>query len=259
MNTVRRMRRIFRNDGRSLIVAMDHGTNAGVVPGLERPGETIRNVVEGGADAVIANIGLAHSHAEELAGIGLIARLDLPPTKLGSGHGSTRVFDARHALRVGADAVVVNGAPGAGVENETLPSVAETVAECAPWGLPVLGEMVPGGFDGDKKYRTLENLVLSARIASELGADFIKIRYQPGFEKVVEACFCPVVVLGGARTDDMTLFLSSIKDAVDQGASGVAIGRNIWGSDDPYAMTRALAAIIHDGADVDTAVALVKS
>ncbi|MEW5815893.1 MAG: deoxyribose-phosphate aldolase [Spirochaetota bacterium] len=259
MDKTRRMNHIFKMDGRSLIVAMDHGANAGVVKGLEQPAKVIEQIVAGGADAVIANMGFARRFAGELSGLGLIARLDIAATKLGTGHDSRLVYKAEYALKLGADAVIVNGGPGKGVEEITLPNIARIVAECESLGMPVAGEMVPGGFDSDQSYKTLENLVLSARIASELGVDFIKIGYKPGFKKVVEGCFCPVVVLGGAKTDDQAEFLASIKDAIQSGAAGVAIGRNIWGAPNPLSMTRALAALIHAEVSVERAVEILNS
>jgi DhnA family fructose-bisphosphate aldolase class Ia len=259
MDKTRRMRQIFRKDGKSLIVAMDHGTNAGAVKGLEQPGAVIEAVVAGGADAVIANMGFAKKFASELAGTGLIARMDIAPTMIGKGHESRLVYEAEYALRLGADAVIVNGGPGIGVEEETLPNIAAMVEVCDALGLPVVGEMSPGGFDSAPELRTLDNIILGARIAAELGVDFVKTIYQPGFEKVIEGCFCPVVVLGGAKTDDTRAFLSSIVDAVSRGGAGVAIGRNVWGAEKPAAMAMALAAIVHDGADADTALEIYKS
>jgi DhnA family fructose-bisphosphate aldolase class Ia len=254
---VRRLQHIFRDDGRAFIVAMDHGTNAGAMPGIEDPGQAIREIVAGGADAIIANPGLAKAFEPELAGIGLILRLDLPPTMLGTGHGSSIAFNVQYALQLGADAVIVNGAPGAEVERLTLPVVAQVVQACDAVGMPVVGEMVPGGFDAEPSYRTLDNLVLSARIASELGADLVKIAYLPGFEKVVRGCFCPVVVLGGSKSSDPKIFLSSIKEAMDAGAKGVAVGRNVWGAENIYGMARALAAIIHRGASAEESAPLL--
>lgn len=253
MDKTRRMRRIFRRDGKSLIVAMDHGTNAGAVKGLEQPGKVIEAVVEGGADAIIANMGFAKRFASELADVGFIARMDIAPTMIGRGHESRLMYEAEYALKMGADGVIVNGGPGVGVEEETLPNIAAVVELCDTLGLPVVGEMSPGGFDSDPELRTLDNIVLGARIAAELGVDFVKTIYKPGFEQVVEGCFCPVVVLGGARADDTRAFFASIVDALSSGGAGVAIGRNVWGAENPAAMARALAAIIHDGADTDTA------
>jgi DhnA family fructose-bisphosphate aldolase class Ia len=258
MGKIRRLKHIFRNDGKTLIVAMDHGSNAGPVAGIEDPRVAIQALVAGGADAIIANPGLAKTFEAELAGIGLIMRLDLPPTSIGSGHDSIVAYDVEFAVQLGADAVIVNGAPGAVIEKLTLPAVARVVQSCEAIGMPVLGEMVPGGFDADPSLKTVENLALSARIASELGVDFIKIAYKPGFEKVVKGCFCPVVVLGGSKSPDPKVFLASIKEAMDAGAKGIAVGRNIWGVENIYGMTRALSAIIHGNASVEEAFALLK-
>jgi DhnA family fructose-bisphosphate aldolase class Ia len=257
MGKIRRLRHIFREDGKTLIIAMDHGTNAGAMPGIENPGKAIASIVAGGADAIIANPGLAKAFESALAGIGLILRLDLPPTMIGKGHESLVAYDVRYALQLGADAVIVNGAPGVEMEKITLPAIAKVVQACDPVGMPVVGEMAPGGFDAEPSYRTLENLVLSARIASELGADMVKIAYSPGFEKVVRGCFCPVVVLGGSKSPDAKVFLSSIKEAIDAGAKGVAVGRNAWGAENIYGMARALAAIVHGGASAEEAYELL--
>lgn len=246
MSKTRKLRQILKDDGRSLIVAMDHGTYSEDIPGLIDPVRAIREVKEGGADAVLANPGFAEKFAGELAELGLILRLDLPPTRLGSGHESRLVYTVEDAIRLGADAVIVNGAPGAGVEELTLPAVAEVVKQCRHWQMPVVGEMVPGGFDADPQLNTPENIALGMRIASELGVDMIKTKYTENYTEVLDNSFVPVFVLGGARTDDKQLFLESIETAINSGASGVAIGRNIWGAEDTVAMTTALKEIIHE-------------
>jgi DhnA family fructose-bisphosphate aldolase class Ia len=258
MEKTRRLGNLLKPDGKALIVAMDHGTNAGAPKGLVNPAEAIAKVKAGGADAVIVNYGVARQFAKELVGLGLILRMDLPPTMLGKGHDSTLIFGVKEALQLGADAVIVNGGPGIGVEERTLPNIARIASECAEWGMPVIGEMSPGGFDSDPEIRTLENIKLGARIACELGCDMIKTIFKPGFRDVVEACSVPVVVLGGAKTNDDVAFLASIKEALDEGAAGVAIGRNVWGHSDPKRMTRALHALIHKNATLEEATALLK-
>ncbi len=259
MGKIRRLNKILARDGRSFVVAMDHGTNGGPVPGLEKPAKVIEQVVEGGVDAVIANVGFAKKFAKELSGVGLILRMDIPPTRSGdkNDHESRLVFDVDLALKLGADAVIVNGGPGEG-EKGSLSAIASVVKACEGTGMPVVGEVVPGGFDADPKYKTLDNLILGARIVSELGVDLIKIAYKQGFEKVVEGSFCPVLVLGGSKADNPEEFLMSIKDAINAGADGVAIGRNVWGADDPVNMTKALSAIIHGEVSVKEAAAILK-
>ena len=125
--------------------------------------------------------------------------------------------------------------------------------------MPVCAESVPGGFDAGKDFKTLDNIARGARIACEIGCDFIKTAYAPGFERVVKETFVPLVVLGGSKTNDEKEFLSSIKSAMDQGAKGVAIGRNLWGVGNTVNMTKALAAIIHKDASVEEAYEILKS
>lgn len=257
MIKTRRMNRIFRADGKALIVAMDHGTFNGAAPGLVDPGETISQIVEGGADAALVNFGVARAFAKELSAIGYIARLDLPPTYMGKGHESRLVFSADYALHMGADAVMVNVGQGTGVEEVTYPHLAEAIEYCDQIGLPVCAEPVPGGFDAGPDFKTLDNIARGARIACEIGCDFMKVGYAPGFERIAQETFVPLVVLGGKKTDDNREFLASIKDAMDAGASGMAIGRNVWGGGNTVRMTRALAAIVHGGATVDEAYELL--
>ncbi|MGC9397613.1 MAG: class I fructose-bisphosphate aldolase [Anaerolineae bacterium] len=260
MSTTRRLNRILRADGKALIVALDHGLLDGPCKGLERPGETITQIVAGGADAVLTSYGIARRFAKELARVGLILRIDGNGTRLGSGEaGSALLLNIESALRLGADAVAVNAFPGAAEELRSLQNLAAAVEAAHPWGLAVLGEMVPGGFDSDPSWRTLENIALSTRIGAEMGADLIKTPYAPGFERVVETTYTPVVILGGAKRGNERAMLTDIKAAVDAGGAGVAIGRNIFQCAAPRAMTAAVAAILHNSATVDEALSILES
>lgn len=259
MSIERRMNRIFRPDrgegaGRALIVAMDHGLLDGPCKGLEDPGQTIAQVATGGADAVLTSYGVARRFARELAPLGLILRVDGGGTSLGTSGGPGALFyGVEEALRLGADAVAVSAFPGSPEEMASLESLAAMIAEAHAWGLPVMAEMVPGGFDSAPEYRTQESIALSVRVAAELGADFVKTPYTTGFEAVTSTCYVPVVILGGAKRGAERDMLVDIKTAVDAGASGVAIGRNIFQADDPTAMAAAVAAILHRDASVEGA------
>ncbi|MCC6147042.1 MAG: deoxyribose-phosphate aldolase [Anaerolineaceae bacterium] len=254
MSVVRRMKRIFAPDGKALIVAMDHGSMDGPCKGLENPGKTIEKIVSGGANAILTTYGISRRYAAELAGIGLIMRSDGGGTSIGPGGGPGRIFfQVEEALRLGADALAVSAFPGAANEAETLENLACIAAEAHKWGLPVLGEMVPGGFDVKPEMRTTENIALSARVGSEYGADIIKTPYADNFTAVTSTSYVPVVILGGAKRGKERDMLADIKAAIDAGASGVAIGRNIWQSENPAAMTAAVAAILHKNASVDEA------
>lgn len=244
--TTRRMQRIFRADGRALIVAMDHGLLDGPCAGLEQPGETIAKVAAGGADAILTSYGVARRFAAELAALGLILRVDGGATSLGNGSGpGASFFGVEEALRLGADAVAVSAFPGAANEVATLERLAHVIAAAHRWGLPVMAEMVPGGFDSPPEKRAPHAVALSVRVAAELGADFVKTPYVDGFNAVTAGCYVPVVVLGGARQGNEQAMLADIHKAIAAGGAGVAIGRNIFQAPDPTAMTTAVAAIVH--------------
>jgi DhnA family fructose-bisphosphate aldolase class Ia len=262
MNRIFRLKRGERpgQRDRALIVAMDHGLLDGPCAGLEEPGQIIAQVAEGGADAILTSYGVARRFARELAPLGLILRVDGGGTSLGTGGGPGALFyGVEEALRLGADAVAVTAFPGSPEEMDTLESLASMIAKAHAWGLPVMAEMVPGGFDSAPEHRTQASIALSVRVAAELGADFVKTPYTAGFKAVTSTCYVPVVILGGAKRGSERDMLIDIKAAVDAGGAGVAIGRNIFQADDPAAMAAAVAAILHRGASVEEALGILRA
>jgi class I fructose-bisphosphate aldolase len=167
-----------------------------------------------------------------------------------------RVFSAADALRLGADAVICMGMVGYPEEASSLRVLTELVNECAAWELPVMAEMLAAGKDGSPA--TAADIGYAARIGAELGADWIKTSYAgpaADYRAALRGCYRPVVVLGGSKTDSDTTLLESIAEALQAGASGVAIGRNVWQHPSPGGLTRALVALVHGGASVSTALA----
>lgn len=260
MSTSRRFNHIFRADGKALIVAMDHGLMDGPKKGLERPEETIASVIAGGADAILTSYGIARRFARELAGVGLIVRADGGATSLSKmpGPGALMV-SVEQAVRVDADAIAVSAFPVSPQEQASLEHLGRVIESAHAWGVAVMGEMVPGGFDSPPELRTIANIALAARVGAEMGADWIKCPYAPDMKNVTRTCFVPVVILGGAKRGAENEMLAEIKHAVDEGVAGVAIGRNIWQFKNPTAMTRAVASILHEGASVEQAVQILKS
>ena len=260
MNSSRRINHIFKPDGRALIVAMDHGLIDGPCKGLENPAEVIEKIIAGGADAVLTSYGLARRFARELAPLGLILRADGSATSLGDTNLPAPIFyGVEEALRLGADALAVSGYPGSSKEVESLENIALIIRAAHAWGLALLAEMVPGGFDSAPEFRTVDNIALGARLGVELGADFIKTPYVDDFKRVTCTCFAPVVILGGAKRGKERNMLTDIKEAIDSGAAGVAIGRNIFQADNPQAMTAAIAAVLHDDASVEEAMVILNT
>lgn len=254
----RSLDRIFGPDGRTVIIALDHGLIDGPCPGFERPAETISAVVSGGPDAVLTSYGIAQNFAAELDPVGLILRSDGSVSNLGSpSTGSVgRFFGVEDALRVGADVLAVTALPGSAHEADTLRNLARTIAEAHRSDLPVMAEMVPGGFDSPPEMREPDSVAFAARLGAELGADFIKAPYCEDYPRVTSSTFVPVVILGGSKGSEAAT-LANIRAAVDAGAAGVAMGRNVFQSDNPTAMTRAVVAVVHDDASVEDALAIL--
>ncbi|RLC62688.1 MAG: aldolase [Chloroflexi bacterium] len=252
-----RWNRIFREDGKALIFAMDHAGAFGLMEGLEKPGEVIRKVRAGGADAILTTYGVCTRFAKDIGTLGLILRVDGGNTLLAKERGPMQlVYDVYDALRIGADAVGTMGMPGSRFEAVTLPYLSELVAQCAEWNVPVMAEMLPGGFEDPGEWWTPENIGHACRIGAELGVDFIKTAYTgdaESFRAICEQVYVPIVVLGGSKSPDPRDLLDGIYGAMQAGASGVAVGRNISQYPEPDKMTAAIAAIIHEGASVDAA------
>ena len=240
-----RLNRIFAGDGRSVVVAMDHGL-PGVTPlaSLRQPGRLIEQVAMGGADAILTTSGIAEHFAPHIGLLGLILRLDGGVTMLGQGGEMRLIASVEDALKLGADAVAVMGYCGTDDEARSLETLGKVAVECRRLGIPLLAEMLPMGY-GAKP--TLTQLVQAARIGAEMGADIIKLPYvgpAEAFEEVIETCFAPVLVLGGsAKTADSVL--TQVQDALSAGAAGVAIGRNVWTQEDASMMTSGIARAVH--------------
>lgn len=246
----RRMHRLLREDGRILIVAMDHTAFMDApVEGLARYGDTCRAVVPAGADAFLSPIGSIIAFGDAIGPAAAIASFDTTPPFL--------EVAVERALAVGADAVKSMLYPFTG--DDSIRQAARLAADAARYGLPYIAESVPGGFAAADMH-TPDKIAAGARISAETGADVIKTFYTgdpESMRKVVEYAMVPVVILGGAKKGNVRDLYQDVYDAVViAGCAGVAIGNNIWRDPDPAGITRGLAAIIHGGKSVDEALEL---
>ena len=242
----RRFRRIVRGDGRSCLVAIDHAAYMGTGPPLD----AMHAIAAGHPDGILATWHLARAHAETFADCGIVLRVDGGISELGAAATSdvsAILHRAGEAISIGADAVVLLVFPGAPDEERSLQRLARLASECDLLGLPVMAEVIPGGW-GKAIEWTTENVSRAARIAVELGADIVKT-VCPGppeeFAAVIEACPAPVVALGGpkmASEDDVVALAHGV---VAAGAAGIAFGRNVWGSPDPAALITRLRDAVH--------------
>jgi DhnA family fructose-bisphosphate aldolase class Ia len=259
MNKQDYLSRFFKADGRTVILPIDHGT-AIPVPGLESPAELIEKV-KPFVDGYVANFGAALACAKQLEGKGICLRTDVykPPFGENTDHGSFLTFSIDDALETDAHAVMNMLYPHHPNEAQMFRECAELISESQQTGIPVILESLPFGIGRPDEY-TVENIRFAVRAAAELGADVVKTSYpgdRDAFEAIVKECYVPVVVLGGAASKDAGI-LKMVADAISGGASGVAIGRNVWQHAQPERMAKAIHAIVHENATADAALGILE-
>jgi len=245
-----RLQRLFKKDGKTVIIAMDHGMGLQVNPELDDTARILEQVIDGGADAVLLSYGTACKYQSILRDVAVILRVDGGGSQLGEGGKSpSLLYTIEDALRIGADGVICMGFPGLPYEHQTMENLSALVGEARMWNVPVIAEMLPGGF-GPQPPKTIENLRLAVRTGCEYGADIIKTVYvgpAAEFKRVIDASYQPVIVLGGEKTSDLQGMFRCVEEAVSVGSAGVAIGRNVWKHSDPRMITKALVDIVHHG------------
>ncbi|MCC6314149.1 MAG: hypothetical protein IT337_09035 [Thermomicrobiales bacterium] len=243
----RRMARLFAGDGRSLVLAFDHGAQGANHAGMADPARTLTDAVAAGADAVLTTVGQALRFGQIIRTIGLAINLD---DLIGD-----PAYAVDQALALGADMGKVIAFPGSVTDPESVARAARLSAICRARNFPLMIEPIPGGFERIEEH-TAEKIGLAARQAAEIGADLLKIQYtgdEASFRQVLAPLFRPTIVLGGPSRGNIRGVLEDVHGAMQAGAVGIAIGRNIWADPQPGKVIAAMGAIIHGNATVDEA------
>lgn len=253
-----RLSRIIRPDtGKTVMLAIDHGYFLGPISKLEAPGETVEPLMEHADALMLARGVLRNCIPPETAtpmvlrvsgGRSILAGEDLPEEGI-----ATAMDDA---VRLNVAAVAISVYVGSRHERNTILGIAKLVDEGNRVGMPVLGVTAVGK---ELAKRDARYLALACRICAEFGASFVKTYYCEEFERVAGSCPVPVVIAGGPQMDTELDVLSMCRDAIDQGAVGVDMGRNIWQNEAPLAMIRAVRAVVHEGASGQDAYDLYQS
>jgi len=247
-----RLRRIIRPQSQNVfVVTMDHGFTLGPIQGLEKVNPLLEQLAqEDYVDAIVAHRGILNHAVRTLAEkrypavlMHLSGSTELSPDPLDK----RLVSSVEQAVRLGADGVSVHlnvGCPQDARMYEEIGNVAET---CERWGMPLLVMAYPRGEKIEDEHGE-EYILHAVRIAAELGADIIKTNY-PGspeaFQHVVDSVDVPVIIAGGCKTSGEQKILTTIREALEAGGKGAAIGRNVFQHEDPLAMCRKVAQIVH--------------
>lgn len=265
-----RMRRIFRH-GRAVVVPMDHGLVFGPVPSLEEPASLVRRMAAAGADAILVSPGLLEHVADEVGDMAVMLRLDGTVSRLGKHLERTELISTvEDAARLGVEAVALNVYVGTENEDVLLRKLGAVAASCREHGMVLVGEMIPQSMlnahygreevTGTPEERA-DHIATASRIGSEIGADIIKTNWSgsgASFKYVTTHAARPVLMAGGVKSDDPDVFLQGVREALDAGAAGVCAGRNVWERENMDAMLRAIAAMAHDDAPLETALSLTR-
>lgn len=253
-----RMERIFnRSTKRSIVVPMDHGVSCGPLPGLENMAQAVDEVAEGGANAVLGHKGLVRcGHRQSGRDVGLVLHLSSSTDLSPAPNRKTITASVEDAIRHGADAVSIHVNLGDPDEAEMLDSFGRVAHDAESWGMPLIA-MVYGR--GPKIPNSLDPKIIahSARVGMELGADVVKVPYtgnMDSFHDVVRGCCIPVLIAGGPKTNTTREFLQMVYDAIQAGAAGLSVGRNIYQHENPRKLTAILARIVHENMGIDEAI-----
>jgi 3-hydroxy-5-phosphonooxypentane-2,4-dione thiolase len=238
-----RLSRVFREDGRTVMLAFDHGYFQGPTRGLERVDLTIVPLAPY-ADALMATRGIMRTVVPASSDNALVLRASGGPSVLKELSDERLAMDITDAVRIDAAAVAVQVFIGGENETQSVHNLTQLVDAGMAVGMPVVGVTAVGR----ELVRDARYLGLATRIIAELGAQVVKTYYcDEDFAQVTAACPVPVVMAGGKKLPVLDALTMAWR-AMDQGASGVDMGRNIFQRQAPIAMVQAVRSIVHDGA-----------
>jgi putative autoinducer-2 (AI-2) aldolase len=237
-----RLARVFRPaTGRTVMLAIDHGYFQGPTSGLERVDLSIVPLLPY-ADALMTTRGMVRSTIPPASAPPIVLRASGGPSVLRDLSNEQIAVGMEDAVRINACAVAVQVFIGGEYETQSVRNMTRLVDAGQRHGLPVLAVTAVGReLTRDARY-----LRLATRICAELGAHFVKTYYcEKDFDTVTAACPVPVVMAGGKKLPELDALTMAYR-AIDEGAAGVDMGRNIFQSDHPAAMIRAVGAVVHE-------------
>ncbi len=249
-----RMAKIIRpKTGRTVMLAVDHGYFLGPTSGLEEPGKTVAPLIKY-ADTLMLTRGVLRSCVPADVDVPIVLRVSGGTSILGNLADEGTTVSMRDSLRLNVAGVALSIFVGSELERKTLLALADLINEAQEYGVPVLAVTAVG----KDMVRDARYLGLACRIAAELGANIVKTYYCDEFEKVVRNCPVPIVIAGGKKIPEKEAIQLS-HDAIKMGAVGVDMGRNIFQSDHPVPMIRAVREVVHNGMGADKAYDLYRS
>jgi putative autoinducer-2 (AI-2) aldolase len=238
-----RLSRIFNpRSGKTVMLAIDHGYFQGPTTGLERVDVTILPLLQY-ADTLMLTRGILRTIVPPTYDKGIVLRASGGPSILNELSNEQIAIDIDEAIRLNVSAMAVQVFIGGQFETQSVHNMTRLVDWGNRYGIPVLGVTAVG----KEMARDAKYMRLASRIIAELGVTYVKTYYVPeDFDTVVASCPVPIVIAGGKKMPELDA-LAMAYNAIQDGASGVDMGRNIFQSESPVAMIKAIRKVVHDG------------
>ena len=238
-----RLSRIFNPaTGKTVMLAFDHGYFQGPTTGIERLDLSIPPLIPF-ADVLMCTRGALRTTIPPATNKPIVLRASAGQSILTELSNELIAVDIEDAIRLNAAALAAQVYIGGEYEHKSIGNVIKLIDLGSRYGIPTLAVT---GVGSDMK-RDQRYFSLATRICAEIGANYVKSYYfEPGFEKVVAGCSVPIVIAGGKKLPEIDALNMAYK-AIDQGAAGVDMGRNIFQSDCPSGMLEAVNAVVHKG------------
>ena len=239
--------------GRCVMLAVDHGYFQGPTTGLENLGKTVEPLLPF-ADALMITRGALRNWISAGMDKPIVLRVSGGQSILKELSNEIITTSIEDAIRINASAITCSVYVGGEHERQTIENLAKLVNQGETYGIPVLAVTAVG----KEMVRDARYLGLACRMCVEVGAHMVKTYYCKDFQEVVEACGnVPVVIAGGKKIEEKAA-LEMAYNAIQNGAAGVDMGRNVFQSDNPVGMMKAVKAIVHEKASVSKAFKIYK-
>jgi len=241
-------------DNKALMLAVDHGYFLGPTEKLEDLEKTIAPLAKH-CDSLMITRGALRTSVNPAYPVPIVLRVSGGTSIIGEDLSQEDItVSVKDAIRLNATALAMSVFVGSKYEYQTIVNLGKLVSEAEEYGIPVLAVTAVGKEIGTKDARYLS---LACRIAAEQGAHIVKTYYCENFEKVVKSCPVPIIIAGGKKIPEKDA-LKLTYDALKAGAVGVDMGRNIWQSDNPVAMIKAVHSIVHGTNNAEQAFTLYR-
>ena len=227
-------------DGHTVMLAVDHGYFMGPTTGLENLGKMVNPLIPY-ADTLMLTRGALRNYIDPTTNVPIVLRVSGGTSIIGKEllH-EGNIVSIEDAIRLNASGIAYSILVGAEFERDTILGLTKYIDEAERYGIPVVAVTAVG----KDMVRDARYMCLASRMAAELGAHIVKTYFVKDFEKVIECCPVPVVIAGGKKQPENEA-LQMAYDAIQAGAIGVDMGRNIFQSTNPVDMMKAVNAIVH--------------